>query len=170
MTTLRPNPQNSERASESWWYSNLFGWTVTGFFPFLFLTIGCFSGYRAYTKDIGSIATTGVVVEFESTVRRIDKENRTLHRPIVSYGANDRTYRIKGDVWSVLPPYKIGERVVVRYKINEPELGTIDSFYERYFGAILFTGFGLFIVIAIVIGHVHSRQSDLRRGEIPQTP
>ena len=106
----------------------------------------------------------------ESTVRRVDKENRTLYRPVVAYEVNDRTYGIKGDVWSVLPPYKVGDQVVVRFKTDQPDLGFVDSFYERYFWPLLFIGLGLFTVLTIVIGRFSSRDADVQRGEIPKTP
>lgn len=168
MTERNRKCQGSDRHSGSIWYSTTFGWAVAVVFPLTFLSIGAFCGYRSTTKDAGTEATTGSVIFMESW---IDRENRrTRYIPVVAYWVGEQRFKCKGSNWSWLPPYKIGDRVPVRYRTNQPERGYINSPYELYYGPLVFFGFGLLTTIVIVIGRIKGRKADSRIANLPKTP
>lgn len=80
-------------------------------------------------------AGEGVVVAIEVVVDTSTGRKHTRHLPTVRYEVDNNTYQCVG-TWGNPKIYELEERVPVRYKIDRPEVGFIDTFYERWYLAI----------------------------------
>jgi hypothetical protein len=91
--------------------------------------------------------------EVEGTVIRIDRSElrgRSSFRPIVSYQINGKAFQLKSDIGTSHQAYRVGEKVTVLYKPENPARGRIKSFSELWalpliFGVIgtVFAGAGV---------------------------
>ena len=86
----------------------------------------------------------GTVVEVNRRTEHDKDGTHSYFYPVVEFRTqDDRIVRITSSVGSDPPAYEVGEAVPVLYDPAAPASGCIDSFIERWFVALLFSGLGL---------------------------
>lgn len=127
-------------SSPSYWVL-LLSFVVVGV-PF---SVGVVDTVAAIQLSADTQQTEGTVVAFEGGGGKVRK-------PVVEYRVADQTYRCTGAVATNLPIHAVGDQVSVLYKINEPGVAFIDSFFDRWLGPLSFTvaGFGFLVVLLLV--------------------
>lgn len=80
-------------------------------------------------------AGEGVVVAIEVLVDTSTGRKHTTHLPTVRYVVGTTAHQCVG-TWGNPKIYELEERVPIRYKVDRPEVGFIDTLYERWYLAI----------------------------------
>jgi hypothetical protein len=107
---------------------------------------GAYDGVSAILEGLDTNATEGTVTALESRV----EEDGVYYLPVVEYEVEAKQFRCKGKVASRPAMYEVGQKVRVRYKVDQPDVGVIDSFLERWLSPLVFGGVGgLFLVLMI---------------------
>lgn len=115
-------------------------------FGALFAGVGGFLIWMDARFAEDGIAAQGTVTDFAT---HYDSESGTMYAPVVSYlDDNGQLQRFTSSTSSSSPGYDIGEQVEILYDPGDPSSGIIDSFFERSFLPLIFTGMGsLFVLI-----------------------
>ena len=127
------------------------GRIIGGFFV-LVLGLGMLYGSYALWSNgaafrASAMQVEGTVVDF-STHR--DDKGKTMYSPVVEYTTTEgQTLQMTGSTSSSSPGYSRGEKVKVFYSPGTPENARIDSFMEKFGGALIL---GVFAVIATLLG------------------
>jgi hypothetical protein len=117
------------------WYEILIALGFCG----TFAVVGVGLLTAAVRQGIDSETTEGVVVAFET---HTDREDRRTYAAVVEYRVAEKPYRCVGIASS--PPLHVrGQKVQVLYKKQQPDVGYIDSFWDRWLGGVCFTVIGL---------------------------
>ena len=64
-------------------------------------------------------------------------------QPLVAFIAEGREIRISGSVSTTPPRFHAGDKVTILYSPDDPEAARIDSFSERWLGALIFGVLGV---------------------------
>ena len=123
----------------------------------LFIVIGTIAvlfaigwGVRSFRLQAGANRTTGTVVELREEE---DQDRETTWYPVVEYEVDTMKYRIEGvgSIPNWLP--RVGEKVEVLYRAEQPEYGHLNTFLDSWaiplmFGGVgsIFTALGIFMV------------------------
>jgi hypothetical protein len=75
---------------------------------------------------------------------------REWRKPVVEYHVAGQTYRCTGKVSG--GGHAVGDQVSVRYKIDDPSIGFIDSVFDRWLCPLLFLGGGSFFLGGLLFG------------------
>jgi hypothetical protein len=105
----------------------------------LFLALSAIQIIRSVDMALTYRQTEGKVIGFEEVQTRQRTGVSTATYPIVAYQVPGKTYKIQGSnsTGPVYGYYQVGQPVKVRYLPSEPANGGIDSFNERWQGAII---------------------------------
>lgn len=95
--------------------------------------------------------TLGTVVAFERRQGSSRDGGGTVRAPLVEYSVAGQTFRCKGAVSTNLPIHAVGDEVSVLYKVNDPGVAFIDSFFDRWLGPLAFVGGGLLFLSILVV-------------------
>ncbi len=108
-------------------------------------------GVRSFRFQAGANRTTGTVVELRE---KRDSDNEIIWYPVVEYEVDGKKYRIEGGVGSIpswLP--RVGDKVEVLYKADQPADGHLNTFLDRWAIPLLagrvgsiFAALGIFMV------------------------
>lgn len=66
-------------------------------------------------------------------------------KPVVMYTVDGKQYELIGTIGTTPPAFKVGEKVKVLYRPNDPSYAVIDAFVERWLFPLIFGGIGLVI-------------------------
>jgi len=95
----------------------------------------------------------------EGTVISLQKQSDgRSSRPVVEYEVNGKSYQCTGKVGTNFD--KVGDKIAVLYKIDQPEIGYVDSFAQRWGIPLVFCLFGGFFLSAILHYALFGRKSD----------
>lgn len=113
----------------------------------LVLLWGANYSYKTTTEfQQNAVSAKGTVISLAES----RSKGRTLYKPVVEYSYNNQSFQIKGSVASRPPAYEIGENVNILLKTDTPNEAIIDSFFEKWFLAILFAALGtVFTLIGV---------------------
>jgi uncharacterized protein DUF3592 len=111
--------------------------------------VGIYTGLESYRRLADTVPTEGVVVALRQSGLKGGS------KPVVEYMVRNDRYTCSGEVASSPSPYSLGERVVVRYKRDDPKSGSIDSFFEQWCFPSLFVVAGLVCAVPTVWGLLH---------------
>jgi hypothetical protein len=117
-------------------------------FGIVFLLWGLGMGVSSLSFSFGSAHTEGTVVKLEENA--LDEPPHALY-PVVQYHVDDSKYSYTG-VGSYPARYTVGQKVRILYKVEQPEVASIDSFFDRWLVPVVVTGVGaLFVGIGALI-------------------
>ena len=68
--------------------------------------------------------------------------------PVVDYEVGGQHFSLRSPISSSPPAYSVGDKVVVLYRPNNPASAQNDSFIDRWFFAVVFSGVGIVTVIS----------------------
>lgn len=126
----------------------------------LFLAVGAFTAWRAFTFTDSSAKAAGTVVEL-----RLSRSGSSSsgHAPVVRFTTNEgRTVEFVSSVSSKPPAYKIGEEVEVLYDPKDPWHAEIDSFVSLWLlPSILFLPGGVFFMIGSVMIYLRKKKDEM---------
>ena len=96
---------------------------------------------------VKGVAVQGTVVGFE--IRGSGRGR--AHHPVVEYQGGSRTYRVTGGFGISPNPYHKGDRIPVRYLLDDPKSAIISDLFQTYLFPALGSILGLLgIVVALV--------------------
>ncbi|HTL51091.1 MAG TPA: DUF3592 domain-containing protein [Planctomycetota bacterium] len=119
-------------------------------------------------KGISGLMILGSVLIHRRTRKFLSEATRT-HGTVVDLevgtGGDETTYysvfeftdgrgekhRLRSGVASAPPAHKVGQKVEVLYRPNEPEKAKIESFFELWFGSTLLLIIGAMLLVVITI-------------------
>lgn len=131
--------------------------------PLLVIGVGVHLGVSSYQRLFDTEPTEGIVVGIE------ERKDGDSYRPIVEYSIGRKIFRCHGAVWSNPVLYKVGEPVTVRYKKDNPQDASIDSFFQNWLGSLVFLGGGgLFeiVMLALIVQRWRRRSSLHETGKL----
>jgi hypothetical protein len=101
--------------------------SLVAFFGIVFLMIGAFSIAREVNIKSSYIQTEGqVIANFE----KLSKNNKKMYVPTYIYEVGDESYTVQADV-AVLPRPNEGEKAMIYYNPNHPEIAEVAMFNEN---------------------------------------
>ncbi len=109
------------------------------------------------------VAVQGTVVSFET---RGGHRGRTRH-PVVEYQGGSRTYRVTGGFGINPNPYHKGDRIPVRYLLDDPRSAIINDLFQTYLFPILGSTLGLLAIIIAVVTVYWPRVACQRESSYP---
>jgi hypothetical protein len=116
--------------------------------PCAFCAVGLYLGIPSLIAGLDTEPTDGMVVAIEE---RITSDGKS-YKPIVEYMVGQDRFQCRGAVWSDPHIYSVGDRVSVRYNPDHPEIGMIDSFFQRWLGPLIFLSVGALFEAFILAG------------------
>jgi hypothetical protein len=166
MTTTRQRSRGSSNPQFSlWWWLGV-TFILMGALPAL---IGVGFVIRSVSQWIGTSSTEGTVIALEKSRSPISSSSGLRKRgtpsasyaPVVRFKVDDQTYSVDGLAATTQTPYQVGQKVKVLYRTTQPSQAYIDSFTERWLGAVICTGVGaLFIIPGILFLRQGKRQKN----------
>lgn len=96
------------------------GWVAINFFVMIFLCWSVYASFVGFRVETNGATTKGSVVGQ-------DHFDQGAYSAIVEFEVNGQTYRFEDDTASNPPKYEIGEEVMVRYDVSNPDVAQIDS-------------------------------------------
>jgi Protein of unknown function (DUF3592) len=84
----------------------------------------------------------------QATVVRIEND-----APVVEYDVKGKQFSFRSSISTSPGSYTVGEKVHVLYRPRDPSVAQIDTFTDRWFLPILFTGIGTIAVLIGKYGH-----------------
>lgn len=124
-----------------WWWRFAAG----QLFCCAFLVPGLALGIVAYREGDGTEETTGTVV----AVREVD-HGTNYYRPIVEYEVQGKQYRCDDLEWCTGLPPRVGSKMTVRYRADNPH-GVVSESSLRWLAPILLLGAGTVPEIAVIV-------------------
>jgi len=123
-------------------------------FGLLFLLVGLGmlgGGFWSYQKEVefdkATVSTSGTVIDL---ISRSSTRSSATYSPVVQFiDQSGNEQELHSRVGSNPPAYRLGEKVTVLYKADNPEFAVIDD-WERYLGLIVLTIMGF--VFSWVLG------------------
>ena len=104
-------------------------------------------GIYALSFSISALRVEGKVI---ANQLQTDLDGDSYYYPEVEFVTPDgRSHRFVGDNGTAPPSFKVGERVTIVYKKNDPDSAKIGTFFEFFFGPLLLCGLGFGWLIAI---------------------
>ena len=166
MTTTRQRSRGSSNPQFSlWWWLGV-TFILMGALPAL---IGVGFVIRSVSQWIGTSSTEGTVIALEKNRSPISSSSGLRKRgtpsasyaPVVRFKVDDQTYFVDGLTATTQTPYRIAQKVRVLYRTTQPSQAYIDSFTERWLGAVICTGVGaLFIIPGVLLLRQGKRQKN----------
>ena len=95
-------------------------------------------GFASYSIAFGIGAK-----DVQGTVTNMDGGS-----PVVDYEVGGQHFSFRSPISSSPPAYVVGDKVVVLYRPNNPASAQIDSFIDRWFFAVVFSGVGIVTVMS----------------------
>jgi hypothetical protein len=109
-----------------------------------------------------SIQAEGTVIEVETSRRN----NSTYYKPVISFKAlNGNTYSFASDTGTnAALDYNKGDKIMVRYPENKPEMARIDSFFSLWGLPLALLGAGIAIGSSGVV-MVYKKFNKIKPGD-----
>ncbi len=116
------------------------GWMLLGM-TVISLGLGGWLASRALLFTSQAVTTTGVIAGFRETPQ---SDGRVAYAPRVTFtsGPDERT-TIFGQLTSMTPRYRIGDKVPLRHLKGDPGSARIDTFTDNALGPSVALGLGL---------------------------
>jgi Protein of unknown function (DUF3592) len=108
-------------------------------FVSIFPGIGLYLLCEAVNQGIDSETTEGTVVAFET---HRDSDDNETYAAVVEYAVAEKRYRCRGVASRPAIHYR-GQKVRVLYQLDNPAVGHVDSFMDRWLGGLFFTVIGI---------------------------
>ena len=165
MTTWQRSRGSSNSQFGLWWCIGV-TFILMGALPAL---VGVGFAILAVSQWIGTSSTEGTVIALVKARSPISSSSGLRKRgtaspaysPVVRFKVDDQTYSVDGLAATTQTPYRIGQKVKVLYRTTQPSQAYIDSFTERWLGAVICTGVGaLFIIPGILFLWQGKRQKN----------
>jgi Protein of unknown function (DUF3592) len=115
-------------------------WLAINFCVLSFLCWTIYASFIGFRVETNGATTEGSVVGQD--------HDRGTYSAIVEFEVDGQTYRFEDDTASNPPKYEIGEEVMVRYDVSNPDIAQIDSPLPLW----LFPACGLMFMSAALIG------------------
>lgn len=116
------------------------GWVAINFFVMIFLCWAVYASFVGFRVETNGATTEGSVVGQD--------HDQGTYSAIVEFEVDGKTYRFEDDSASNPPKYEIGEEVMVRYDVSNPNIARIDSPVPLW----LFPACALIFMIVALIG------------------
>tara|TARA_R110002124_G_scaffold44001_2_gene134855 strand:+ start:501 stop:2150 length:1650 start_codon:yes stop_codon:yes gene_type:complete len=137
-------------------------------FPFVFIGIGVYHGYKYYDLKTHGIYTDAVVVQNK---HETDSEGGSSYYAIVSFTDRQGNYQEHRDSISNQngDTFRRGTHLPVYYQPDKPSRFIIDDFWHNMAAIFIFPAFGLFFIgVIFFVSHMNSKQK--KKGERPDKP
>ena len=116
------------------------GWLALNFFILIFLCWGLYASFVGYRVETNGAVTEGYVSELEL-------RDGGTYKAIFKFEVNGQTYTFKDDTSARPPKYEVGETVMVRSDLTNPNLARVDSAFPTW----LFPSCVVMIVFVVLI-------------------
>ena len=164
-TTWQRSRGSSDSQFGLWWWLGV-TFILMGALPTL---VGVGFAILSVSQWIGTSSTEGTVIALEKSRSPISSSSglrkpgtpSPSYAPVVRFKVDDQTYFVNGLAATTQTPYRIGQKVKVLYRTTQPSQAYIDSFTERWLGAVICTGVGaLFIIPGVLLLRQGKRQKN----------
>lgn len=117
---------------------------------------------------IRSARTVGTVTELR--VDYDDQHRESNYAPVFAFTASDgKNYAVVSDTWANPPAFGVGERVPVRYFIDDPATARIATFWQLWSFPVVFALIGSAFAGANLILFLYDRRR-IGQIRIPRAP
>ncbi|TNE28599.1 MAG: DUF3592 domain-containing protein [Alphaproteobacteria bacterium] len=170
--------KQEEAAQEGFWkgfkknpFASLFALIFAGMFiafPFVFIGIGAYHGYKYYDLKTHGIHAEGMIVQNK---HETDSEGGSSYYAIVSFTDNQGRLQEHRDSISNQDGdnFRRGTHLSVYYQADKPSRFIIDDFWHNMAAILIFPAFGLFFIgIVFFISHMNKKQK--HKEEKPDKP
>jgi uncharacterized protein DUF3592 len=107
--------------------------------------LGVYFAICSIIEGQGAESAEGTVIALQD---QVDSEGHVSYRPVVEYVVDGKAYRCTGKVGTNFD--KLGDKIAVLYKIDQPEIGYVNSFSQRWGIPLICCLFGGFFLSSFV--------------------